>query len=78
MKKMLNYFSTGELMLWCFSVALIVVSFCIFGGTGLLTLVASLIGVINFPKRNCYNVFHHSRDYNSILFHIAVFSHGKH
>ena len=44
-KKMLNYFSTGELLLWCFSVTLIIVSFCIFGGNGVFTLIASLIGV---------------------------------
>ena len=42
---MLNYFSTGELLLWCFSVTLIIVSFCIFGGNGVFTLIASLIGV---------------------------------
>ena len=44
-KKLLNYFSTGELFLWSFSVVLIVLSFCLFGGNGLLTLIASLIGV---------------------------------
>ena len=44
-KKAVAYFSKGELALWCLSVTLIVVSFCIFGGNGLLTLAASLIGV---------------------------------
>lgn len=44
-KKVLGYFSKGELILWGFSVTLIIVSFCIFGGNGFLTLAASLIGV---------------------------------
>lgn len=44
-KKAVAYFSKGELALWCLSVTLIVVSFCVFGGNGLLTLAASLIGV---------------------------------
>ena len=43
-KKMLRYFSAGELILWCSSVALIVVSFCIFDRTNWLTLAASLVG----------------------------------
>lgn len=44
-KKILNYFSKGELMLWVFSVTLIITAFLIFGGNGILSLVASLIGV---------------------------------
>lgn len=44
-KKARNYFSKGELMLWGFSVALIFVAFCIFGGNGFLSLIASFIGV---------------------------------
>ena len=44
-RKILNYFSTGELMLWVFSVALILTAFCIFGGNGFLSLIASIIGV---------------------------------
>jgi len=44
-KKVYGYFSKGELILWGFSVTLIVASFCIFGGNGFLTLAASLIGV---------------------------------
>lgn len=43
-KKVFAYFSKGELLLWCFSVTLITVSFFVFGGNGFLTLVASLIG----------------------------------
>ncbi len=43
--KLINYFTKLELTLWCFSVALIVVSFCIFDGSNYLTLAASLIGV---------------------------------
>lgn len=45
LKRMFTYFSKGELVLWCFSVILIVVSFSVFGGNGFLTLIASLIGV---------------------------------
>ncbi len=45
MKKLLGYFSKGEWALWGFSVILIIVSFCLFGGNGGLTLAASLIGV---------------------------------
>lgn len=44
-QKIFDYFSKGELTLWCFSVALILVSFNIFGGNGFLSLIASLIGV---------------------------------
>ncbi len=40
-----KYFSNGEIVLWCSSVALIVLSFCIFDRENYLTLVASLIGV---------------------------------
>lgn len=45
MKKVWNYFSTGEIMLWGFSVALILISFSLFGGNGFLSLIASLVGV---------------------------------
>ncbi len=44
-KSMLNYFTKEELLLWCISVLLIVVSFLIFDGKNFLTLAASLIGV---------------------------------
>ena len=44
-KRLLNYFSKLEIFLWSVSVALIVVSFCIFDRTNYSTLVASLIGV---------------------------------
>lgn len=44
-QKIFRYFSKGELILWCFSVALILTAFYIFGGNGFLSLVASLIGV---------------------------------
>lgn len=40
----INYFSKGEIALWLSSILLIVVSFCIFGGRGYLTLAASVIG----------------------------------
>lgn len=40
-----NYFSKVEILLWCCSVILITVSFCIFDRENYLTLTASLIGV---------------------------------
>lgn len=43
--KKLRIFSKNELLLWCFSVALILVSFCIFDRQNYVTLAASLIGV---------------------------------
>ena len=45
MKKLLSYFSKLEISLWISSVALIIVSFLLFGHTNYLTLIASLIGV---------------------------------
>lgn len=44
-RKILGYFSKGEALLWCFSVVLIVFSFCIFDRENYMTLAASLIGV---------------------------------
>lgn len=44
MKKIWNYFSNGEIMLWVFSVTLILVVFSFFCGNGVLSLIASLIG----------------------------------
>lgn len=44
-KKIVNYFSKLELFLWLNSATLIISSFVIFGGNGILTLIASLIGV---------------------------------
>ncbi|MCM1330628.1 MAG: nicotinamide riboside transporter PnuC [Ruminococcus sp.] len=44
MKKLLSYFSRGELILWASSVTLILVSFLIFDRENYLTLIASLIG----------------------------------
>ena len=44
-KKFINYFSTTEIILWCSSVVLIVVSFCLFDRENYMTLTASLIGV---------------------------------
>ncbi len=43
-KKILNYFTKTEKILWCASVLLIAVSFCIFDRENYLTLAASLIG----------------------------------
>lgn len=45
MKKITNYFSKLEIGLWCSSVLLIVLSFCLLDQKNYLTLVASLIGV---------------------------------
>ena len=45
MKKLIGYFSGGELLLWCSSVSLIVLSFCVFDRENFLTLAASLIGI---------------------------------
>lgn len=42
---MKKYFSKTEIILWCSSVALIVISFCVFDRENFLTLIASLIGV---------------------------------
>ncbi len=44
-KALLNYFSTGELVLWISSTALVLISFIVFDRTNYLTLAASLIGV---------------------------------
>ena len=44
-KKIVSYFSKGEIALWISSVLLIVISFCIFDKESYMTLAASLIGV---------------------------------
>lgn len=44
-RKLINYFSTNEIALWCSSVILIVAAFCVFDRENFLTLAASLIGV---------------------------------
>lgn len=43
-KSLIGYFTKGELILWCLSNMLIVVSFCIFDRTNYLVLTASVIG----------------------------------
>ena len=43
-KRLIHYFSKGELALWGSSVVLIIASFCIFDRESYLTLVASLVG----------------------------------
>ncbi len=45
MKKLITYFTTGELFLWFGSVVLIVIAFCLFDRENYMTLLASLIGV---------------------------------
>lgn len=45
LKKITNCFSKTEIVLWCSSAGLIVLSFCIFDRENYLTLAASLIGV---------------------------------
>ena len=44
-KRMTQYFSKTEIVLWCISVLLIITSFLLFDKTNFLTLAASLIGV---------------------------------
>lgn len=44
MRRLRNYFTKGELVLWCSSLVLILLSFIIFDREGYLTLIASLIG----------------------------------
>lgn len=44
-KKIANYFSLFELVLWCLSVLIITVAFLLFDKTNFLTLAASLVGV---------------------------------
>lgn len=44
MKKLINYFTLNEIMLWSSSVLLIVSSFCLFDKENYLTLIASLVG----------------------------------
>ena len=44
-KSILNYFTKAEILLWCISVTLILISFIIFDRESILTLIASLIGV---------------------------------
>lgn len=45
MMKLKDYFTKNEKMLWCTSVLMIIVSFCLFDKTNYMTLFASLIGV---------------------------------
>ncbi len=57
-KPLFNYFTKGEISLWCISVTLIVVSFLLFDRENYLTLVASFIGVTSLifnAKGNPYN-----------------------
>ena len=44
-KSLCGYFTKGEIILWCVSVALILASFFMFDRENFLTLAASLIGV---------------------------------
>ena len=43
-KSLLFYFSKGEIMLWCLSIMLIIISFLVFDRENFLTLTASVIG----------------------------------
>lgn len=45
LKRLVNYFSKGEILLWGSSVGIIIVSFFLFDGENYLTLMASLVGV---------------------------------
>lgn len=44
-KKLINYFSKAEILLWVISVLAVIISFCVFDRKNFLTLAASLIGV---------------------------------
>ena len=44
-KSLAKYFSKSEIILWCSSVTLIIISFLFFDREGYLTLFASLVGV---------------------------------
>ena len=57
-KPLFNYFTKGEISIWCISVTLIVASFLLFDRENYLTLVASFIGVTSLifnAKGNPYN-----------------------
>ena len=43
-KSLLFYFSKGEIMLWCLSIMLIIISFLVFDRENYLTLTASVVG----------------------------------
>lgn len=45
LKSKIHYFKKSEIILWCVSVLLIVISFCVFDRSNYLTLAASVIGV---------------------------------
>lgn len=45
MKKVIKYFSKGELLLWLFEIILIITFFCIFDGKEFINIAASLIGI---------------------------------
>ena len=45
LKRFIKYFTKGEIFLWCFSITLITVSFCIFDRKNYHTLIASIIGI---------------------------------
>ena len=44
LKEKIGYFSKSEITLWCSSVVLIVLAFCVFDRENYLTLIASLVG----------------------------------
>ena len=59
-KSLFDYFTKGEILLWCSSVTLIVVSFFLFDRENYLTLAASFIGVtalIFIAKGNPFGQF---------------------
>lgn len=45
MKRLKNYFTKNEILLWFSSVSVIMISFCVFDRTNYMTLCASLIGI---------------------------------
>ena len=47
MKKLLNYFTIFEKILFLSSLCLIIVPFCIFGGDNYMTLISALVGAVS-------------------------------
>ncbi len=45
LKRFITYFTKGEMLLWCVSVLMIVIPFCIYDKKSFLTLIASIMGV---------------------------------
>ena len=73
MKRLVGYFSKGELWLWGMSVVLIVGSFCAFDRENFLTLAASLIGVTSLIF-NTFSYYGEMLTYLGMTMPMAVFA----